>query len=187
MKGVVLGDSLLRPVKDLLHDENIKTIFRSCANLCSLTEDMFSFQNFNTKLWNNVQFLWILVGTNDIDNAIYKYGHFNVANFIAEYSHLLLTVRAHIRDIKICVCGIVPRLVDYKVSKSLVNRTNKELGKMCARFDIEFCVIDKAFCYCGIQQECYYKADRLHLSVKGAKVLVKSVQRCIAKHRAGQV
>ena len=176
-KGIIVGDSLLRPVKELLSNTNYKTLFLSGATVSSLTDHFFSATRFSPELWNDSQFIWLLVGTNDIDNGLYKDDFFDVNKFIQLYSHLLFTIRAHLRDVHIVVCGLVPRLVDYKRSKDLMNIVNKRLEKLCRDFGVRFSSVDKGFCFSGIPQEAYYKPDRLHLSVRGAKLLVKSVQR----------
>ena len=77
-KGVIAGDSLLRPVKELLYSPNYKTIFLPGATVSSLTEHLFSAARFSPKLWDNVRFLWLLVGTNDVDNGLYKDDYFDV-------------------------------------------------------------------------------------------------------------
>lgn len=177
--GVVLGDSLLRPVHELLHDTRLKTVFRSGATVSSLT-NLFSTEKFSASLWHRVQFVWLLVGTNDVDNGLYRYRYFDLKQFEREYRHLLLMIKAHLRDIHIVVCGIVPRLKDHTSSKPLINAANTMLQRLCKEFSIEFVSASKAFCYFGIPQEAYYGHDRLHLSVKGAKVLVKCVQKSFA-------
>ena len=177
MKGVIAGDSLLRPVSNALPDPNLKTVFCPGATVSSLTEELFSANTFSDNLWRDVKFVWLLVGTNDVDNGMYRDEYFDLKHFLKLYSNLLLTIKAHVRDINIVVSGLVPRLTDYQMSKGLINLVNKKLRNMCADFGVKFCAVDKAFCIKGIPQEAYFKPDRLHLSTRGATVLVKVIQR----------
>ena len=181
--GIALGDSLLRPVHENLYDSRLKTVFKPGATISSLT-NLFSAEKFSDSLWHNIKFVWLLVGTNDIANGLYRYSYFDLKEFERQYRHLLMMIKAHIRDIHIVVCGIVPRLKDYSSSKPLVNATNVMLQRLCREFNIPFVSVSKAFCYGGIPQEAYFRPDRLHLSVKGAKVLIKCIQKSFAGFRA---
>ena len=140
-------------------------------------QSLLSLDNFSPSLWENVKFVWVLIGNNNIGNALKKNVPFNIGEFADNYRHLLLTILAHKRDVHIVSAGVFPRLCDFEISKSLVNCVNKKLNKLCTRLKVQFHPIVSTFCFQGIPQEPFYKPDRLHLSRRGTLVVKKCIQK----------
>ena len=114
-------------------------------------------------------FVWVLVGTNNIDNYLHacddvRLYPFDLAGFIEEYRNMLLTISGHVRNIHIVSRGIIPRLCDFEESKDIINKVNQKMGKICEKLHVEFCPVVKPFCFTGIPQEVFYRPDMLHLS-----------------------
>ena len=184
MPALLLGDSLLRPVyAELKEYSDFKVVFQQGATIDSLTDTLLTPEKFCSRLWQDIDFVWILVGTNDIGNCFRYNKPFNIGQFIDGYRHMLLTILSYNRNIHIVSAGVVPRLCDYKESKPMVNTANKRLGKLCQKLNIEFKPIVSTFCFQGIPQEQFFRPDRLHLSRRGALVLKKEMQRCYHRFR----
>ena len=182
MSALIIGDSLLRPVHvELRENPNFKVVLIPGATVESLTERLLSVDNFSSQLWENVKFVWVLVGTNDIGNAFKHNVPFHVGKFADNYQHMLLTILAHKRDVHIVSAGVLPRLCDFELSKPLVNSVNKKLQKVCSRLKVQFSPIVHTFTFHGIPQEPFYKPDRLHLSRRGALVLKKAIQKLFSE------
>ena len=131
-KGIAIGDSLLRPVvTELQHRSDIRVLFKPGATLRTFHSDFFSVEKISPQLWQKVEIIWILVGTNDIDNGQKRKEGFKLGKFAEEYRDLLLSIQAHLRAIHITCCAVVPRLVDYDETKSIINVVNKKIRKMC--------------------------------------------------------
>ena len=115
-KAFVLGDSLLRPVTtELVNNSNIRVIFKPGATIESLTKFLLSIEHCSPTIWENVEFVWVLVGTNNIDNYLHTWDDvrlypFDLAGFIEKYRHMLLTISGHLRNIHTFSGGIIPRL-----------------------------------------------------------------------------
>ena len=81
------------------------------------------------------------------------------------------------------MCSILPRLVDYQLSKGLVNSANAEIRQICIDQDMEFLNLNKAFCFRGVPLGHFFYDDNLHLSHSGNMVLVKAVKKSWSEYR----
>ena len=184
MKGIAIGDSLLRPVEGLLsHHSDLSVIFKPGTTIDKLTTSLFGSSSYSAELWKDKKFVWILVGTNDVDNALQSKEGFKLGKFADSYRNLLLSILTHKRSIHIVCCSVVPRLVDFETTKPVLNCVNKKIRKLCNEFNTEFLSLDRAFCWTGIPQEPFYQRDRLHLSRRGALVLKKAIEKSFAEYR----
>ena len=183
-KAVVLGDCLLWPeATELANNNNIRVIVKSGATIENPTKFFLSIKHFLPNLWENMKFVWVLVGMNNIDNYLCACDYvrlypFDLVDFIEEYRHMLLTISGQVCNIHIVIGGIILRLCEFEESKDMVNKVNTKLGKVCEKLHMEFCPVVKPFCFTGIPQEVFYRLNRLHVSNRGELVLKKAIQKC---------
>jgi len=131
MKGLILGDELVSPLaQEFSYNPSLKVLHRAGATISSLTDSFLASDTFNPSVWEGVDFLWILIGTYDIEASI-STQNFDVKSFLANYRHLVQMIRGHMRDILIVCSSIIPRLGDYELSKPIVKIVNCKLQKLC--------------------------------------------------------
>ena len=169
-----MGDSLLREAAQLLKPIPYLTVkFYPGARVEGLIQK-FTVQ-FQPEFWNGVQFVWLHVGTNDIDSQ------HSVQFIVKKYKTLILIIRARLGDIHIVCTGILPRLKDWVRSKSKVRETNKKLKKLSVLLRIRFFPMGQPFTFQGVPLDRYYRRDGLHLSSQGSEILVKCVKQTYAE------
>ena len=90
------------------------------------------------------------------------------------FHHLLTTIRSKNATCSIIVCAIPPRPFDHSINKVYLTSVNKELEKLCNRFDhCSFIKLYKSFTHQGAPILKLYE-DGLHLSADG-NILLKRI------------
>ena len=122
----------------------------------------------------------ILAGTNDIDN-----GNERIIPIVM--SDIASALRRKIPDIRIVICGILPRPRDFHRTNETVKKVNKELNSWCNSLGyLHFCATFQPFLSRNRPNQTLFR-DGLHLSKKGSTKLSQIFKNQTALWRQGRL
>ena len=144
----------------------------TCGILCRLKSSVYDLKPKK---------IFLLIGINDIGNEE------NLSDIIKNIRLIVSRIRRKLPDTKIYVQSIYPVRIDpnNKIKKRIVgkrsnkkiNITNRELYKLCKKYNIQFININKKLKDKKGQLRYHYTQDGLHLSPLGYEIVSKELEK----------
>lgn len=165
--GTILSDSMCRFV-----ETPRKFILQAYggATITSLTDKVRA----GTALVRKFPVIVILVGTNDIQGG-------NKEVILKNFDRLIKTIRQIHSSVNLFISAILPRPVDFVITRDLVAEINTNLSTLCAQRKVTFLNTHRIFFKLGLPDStCFRKRDGLHLNTLGVAKLSNFFSKVIA-------